>query len=77
MTITQTALRASILTAISTVTEKIANGQTITEYREDGLSVKRESPAALLAELNRMLLSIPDDDDTPRRARVATFEGAA
>lgn len=73
---TESDLRTAVDTAIAKVLAKIASGQTITEYNEDGLRVKRDSPAELLKALKEMRSALSADDDAPRCARVATFSGA-
>jgi hypothetical protein len=51
---TSSTILTQIDTAITAVTLKFSSGQYITEYREGGLHVKKESPVALLAELRRL-----------------------
>lgn len=73
---TDSDLVTAINTAISTVLANIAQGKLVTEYREGAISVKRESPAALLQALKDMKAAVSNDSGTGRCASVGVFRGA-
>lgn len=72
---TESELRASVDSAISAVVAKIAAGQTITEWKEGSIHVKRSSPEELLRALKTMRDALSDDAGTGRCASVGMYRG--
>lgn len=61
--------------AITAVLDKIAAGQTVTEWREGAIQVKRDTPAELLRALRDMRAALSDDEQTGRCASVCMTRG--
>lgn len=66
---------AAIDTGIATVLSKIASGDTITEYEEGPVRVKKNSPSELLAALRAMRAEFAHASATDRRGASAFYGG--
>ena len=72
---TSAEILASIDTGIATVLSAIASGNSITEYEEGPVRVKRNSPSELLAALRAMRREFAPAATTDRRGAAAFYGG--